>query len=374
MLSIQKMKVLHLGKLCPPNEGGIELFTFDLLENLNKKGVKADLLCFGEDTKIDMYKGFRYFSCKMILKLNSAPLSYDYFRVFRSIEKNYDIIHIHTPNPLAEFLGLISEKPIIVHWHSDIVRQKISYKFYKPFQQKLLKKSQKIIATSPQYLQTSLQLQNHKEKAVVIPSGLNPSRLENKVSDEKFEKIRSKIQDKKIVLSVGRLVEYKGFSYLIEAAKFLGDDVLVLIIGGGPLYNSLKNKIEELGLERKVFLLGRVENISPFLKICNLFCLPSIERNEAFGLSLVEAMYFGKPLITTDVKGSGMSYVNRHNETGLVVPPKNPEALAEAINKILYDKDLYNRFSENAKSRFKEFDINSIADKIINLYQEVLKC
>lgn len=368
------MKVLHLGKLCPPNEGGIELFTFDLLENLNKKGVKADLLCFGEDTKIDMYKGFRYFSCKMILKLNSAPLSYDYFRVFRSIEKNYDIIHIHAPNPLAEFLGLISQKPIIVHWHSDIVRQKISYKFYKPFQQKLLKKSQKIIATSSQYLETSLQLQNHKEKAVVIPSGLNPSRLEDKVSDEKFEKIRSEIQDKKIVLSVGRLVEYKGFSYLIEAAKFLGDDVLVLIIGGGPLYNSLKNKIEELGLERKVFLLGRVENISPFLKICNLFCLPSIERNEAFGLSLVEAMYFGKPLITTDVKGSGMSYVNRHNETGLVVPPKNPEALAEAINKILYDKDLYNRFSENAKSRFKEFDINSIADKIINLYQEVSKC
>jgi Glycosyltransferase len=114
-----------------------------------------------------------------------------------------------------------------------------------------------------------------------------------------------------------------------------------------------------------------VNNVSEFIKNCDLFILPSISRNEAFGLVLVEALYFGKPLVTTDVKGSGMNYVNRHNETGLVVPPKNPEALAKAINKILSDETLYIKFSENAKNRFKEFDINSIADKIINLYWEV---
>jgi len=110
------------------------------------------------------------------------------------------------------------------------------------------------------------------------------------------------------------------------------------------------------------------------MKNSDLFCLPSISRNEAFGLVLVEALYFGKPLVTTNVDGSGMNYVNINNKTGLVVPPKDPKALAEAINMILSDENLYSRFSKNAKERFKEFEIDSIANRIINIYQEVLKC
>jgi len=368
------MKVLHLGKFCPPNEGGIEVFSFDLLEALNKKGIKADLLCFDTSTKEDFYKGFKYFACKMNVKLNSAPLSYDYIKTFLRIFKDYDIIHIHSPNPLAEMISLLADKKVVIHWHSDIVRQKISYQFYKPIQQRVLQKADKIIATSPQYLETSAQIRNFKSKALVIPSGLDPERLKSKEEDTvEFNKIKNKINKRKIVLSIGRLVEYKGFEYLVESAKFLKDDVVVLIAGRGPLYDYLKNRITALGLESKVFLLGKIDNISIFIKNCDLFCLPSITRSEAFGLVLVEALYFGKPLVTTNVEGSGMNYVNIHNETGLVVPPKNPQALAEAINKILSDEDLYNKFSENAKIRFKEFDIDTIADKVIELYQTILK-
>ena len=366
------MKVLHLGKFCPPKEGGIEVFSYDLIEALNKKGIKADLLCFDECTEESFYNNFKYFACKTNIILNSAPLSYDYIKTFLKIHKKYDIIHIHSPNPLAEIASLWIDKKIIVHWHSDIVKQKITYLFYRPFQQMVLQKSKIIIATSPQYLETSTQIKNYKSKAVVVPSGLNPERLKNENNNVlELEKIKDKIEGKKVVLSIGRLVEYKGFAYLIEAARFLKDDIVILIAGSGPLYNTLKNKIESLGLENKVFLLGRVNNVSEFIKNCDLFILPSISRNEAFGLVLVEALYFGKPLVTTDVKGSGMNYVNTHNETGLVVPPKNPEAIAKAINKILSDETLYIKFSENAKNRFKEFDINSIADKIINLYWEV---
>lgn len=100
--------------------------------------------------------------------------------------------------------------------------------------------------------------------------------------------------------------------------------------------------------------------------------MPSITRNEAFGLVLVEALYFGKPLITTDVYGSGMNYVNQNGITGFVVPPRNPIALAEAINKILGDANLYNNFSQNAKERFKEFEISNIGNRIIDLYKEIL--
>jgi len=365
------VKILHLGKLCPPNEGGIEVFSYDLLEYLNSKGIKADLLCFGSKTAKSSYKGFDYFECKMNIKLNSAPLSYDFIKIFKRIEREYDIIHIHSPNPLAEFLSLFTDKKIIIHWHSDIVKQKISYRFYKPIQQKVLKKAHKIICTSPQYLETSKQLRDFKENAVIIPSGLNPSRL--KASNEKVTKsLKAKIGNKKIVLSIGRLIYYKGFEYLIEAGQYIKDDVAIVIVGGGPLYENLKDMVKALNLENKVYLLGRVDKISSYIKESDLFCLPSVERTEAFGLVLVEALYFGKPLITTNVEGSGMNYVNQDGITGLVVPPRNPKALADAINKILSDNNLYERFSKNARERFKEFDISSIGDKIVSLYEEVL--
>ncbi|GIU70237.1 MAG: mannosyltransferase [Candidatus Woesearchaeota archaeon] len=366
------MKVLHLGKLCPPNEGGIEIFSYDLLEYLNSKGIKADLLCFGSKTAKSSYKGFDYFECKMNIKVNSAPLSYDFIKIFKRIEREYDIIHIHSPNPLAEFLSLFTDKKIIIHWHSDIVKQKISYRFYKPIQQKVLKKAHKIICTSPQYLETSKQLRDFKENAVIIPLGLNPSRL--KASNEKVTKsLKAKIGNKKIVLSIGRLIYYKGFEYLIKAGKYIKDDVAIVIVGGGPLYENLKDMVKALNLENKVYLLGRVDKISFYIKESDLFCLPSVERTEAFGLVLVEALYFGKPLITTNVEGSGMNYVNQDGITGLVVPPRNPKALADAINKILSDNNLYERFSKNARERFKEFDISSIGDKIVSLYEEVLR-
>jgi glycosyltransferase involved in cell wall biosynthesis len=148
----------------------------------------------------------------------------------------------------------------------------------------------------------------------------------------------------------------------------------VLIIGQGPKWDYLQKMIKEMNLTEKVLMLGKVEHISSFLKNCDIFCLPSVSRNESFGLVLVEALYFGKPLVTTDVYGSGMSYVNEHNKTGLIVPVNNPESLARAINQILYDEALYSHMQSNALIRCKNFDIIQIADMIKHVYLEVLKC
>ncbi len=369
------MKILHLGKFCPPNEGGIELFSYDLLEYLNSKGIKSDLLCFGNETRKDKFKGFDYLSCKMNIKFNSAPISFDFVKSYIEIVKDYDIIHVHSPNPLAEILSMLTpkDKKVIAHWHLDIVKQKITYLFYKPFQKFYLKRVDKIICTSPQYLENSKQLEGFKDKAVIIPLGLNVNRLKlENIKDEKFEKIKDKLVGKKIVLSIGRFVEYKGFEYLIESSKYINKDIVIVIVGSGPMYDHLREKVEKENLSDKVILPGKVENINVFLSNCDIFCLPSVSRNEAFGLVLVEALYFDKPLITTNVEGSGMSYVNKNGETGLIVEPKNPKVLADGINKILSDSELYNKFSKNAKERFKEFEISSIGDKIIKLYQKVL--
>jgi len=367
------MKILHLGKLCPSNEGGIELFTYDLLEYLNSRGIKADLFCFGNKTEENIYRGFKYFSCKMNIKLNSAPISLDFILRFKALTNNYDIIHLHSPNPLAEILSTFSKKPVIIHWHSDIIKQKMSYFFYKPFQQTTLKRASQIICTSPQYLETSEQLKNFKNKAVIVPLGIDSKRLSSTEEEEDLKQLFIKLRGKKVILSIGRLVEYKGFKYLIDAGKYLDNDKVILIAGGGKLHNLFQKKIKELKLKNKVFLLGRVNNISYILRKSDIFCLPSISRNEAFGLVLLEALYFGKPLITTNVEGSGMNYVNIHGKTGFIVPAKNPKALAEAINVILSDRNLYENLSKNARKRFKEFEIASVGEKVIKIYERLLR-
>ncbi|MDN5379204.1 glycosyltransferase [Thermodesulfobacterium sp.] len=205
-----------------------------------------------------------------------------------------------------------------------------------------------------------------------MPLGLNIERLNTKDNDLKYENIKDKLNGKKVVLSIGRFVEYKGFEYLVESAKYFKENTILVIVGTGPLFGKIEEMIKRENLNDKVILTGKVKNINSFLSKCDVFCLPSISRNEAFGLVLVEALYFGKPLVTTNVEGSGMNFVNIDNFTGFVVEPRNPKALAEAINKILSDEDLYKILSQNAKKRFNEFKIEAIGDKIINLYKDIL--
>jgi len=372
------MNILHLGKYGPPTEGGIEVFSYDLLEYLNNNKIKADLLCFGDKNEEGDFRNFHYYMCKIEIKINSAPISIRYIKLFKEIEKNYDIIHVHSPNPLTEMLTLNCKKKVVVHWHSDIVKQKILFIFYKPIQQLFLSNSTKIICTSPQYLKVSNQLKAFCEKTEIIPLGLKENRLIILENDEiknkdKYNFYKEIKKNKKIVLAIGRLVVHKGYKYLIEAGKYLNDNIDIIIVGDGPLFKNLEDQIKYLHLNERIYLIGKVDigDIKYYLKDCDIVCFSSIM--ESFGLALVESLHFGKPLITTNVIGSGMNYVNQHEETGLIVPPRDPKALAEAINKVLSDKKLYNKFSENALKRFNEFDISTIGEKVIKLYENVLK-
>ncbi len=363
------MKVLHIGKFCPPAKGGMETFAQDLVRHLNKNGVEAHLFCFDKHT----YKNenLMYFAFKTDGVFFSAPFSLALVRYFLKVQNNYDIIHIHTPNPLAEVLSFFTNKPVVIQWQSDIIKQKLFYRFYKPFQQRALQKASKIICALQDYLDTSEQLKEFKDKTAIIPLGVDTKRLEDTSFDYKYNSIKDKLKGKKIILSIGRLVYYKGFEYLIESAKYLPDDFLILIIGDGYLFDKLNNMIKSRNLEQRIILLGEVENINPFLKNCDIFCLPSIGRAESFGIVLVEALYYKKPLITTNVYGSGLTYINKDNQTGLVVPPKDPKAIADAIIKILSDKDMYDRFSKASFERFQEFDITNTVNLIVNLYKSI---
>lgn len=369
------MNILHIGKYYPPSFGGIEKVSFDLVKTLNEKGINTDVLCFNHNpgTQVET-KPYKIFRSSTITSAFSSPLSLSIFRILRQIQSDYDIIHLHLPNPMgaAALQSIQFKGKIILHWHSDIIRQKILKIFYKPFQIRLLKRADSIIVTSQNYLEGSKDLEPYRNKCTVIPIGISNSEF---INNKTFRnEIKKKYEGKKVILSIGRLIYYKGFEYLVEAAKNLPTDYVVIIGGTGVLENKLLNQIQNSNLQNKVTLLGEIpfECLGEYYKRADVFCLPSIERSEAFGVVLIEAMSFGCPVISTNIPGSGVTWVNVHNETGLVVEPKNAKELARAIIKIIGNEIVRTKFSKNAISRYNsQFQLKLMTKRTIQLYNSL---
>lgn len=331
------------------------------------------MLQFKKKTEIDNVDGLEVIRVGTFKKIASQSLSTSYGKELKQILKSFkpDIIIFHYPNPfVAFFLEKYLKKKtfkFILYWHLDITKQKILGKFFAGQNKRLLKYADKIVATSPNYINGSSWLLPNKYKCEVIPSCINEDRL--KINDENIQnanKIRNKYIRKKICFAFGRHVEYKGFSYLIQASRKLSDEYIILIGGQGPLTQSL---IKEARNDNKIVFLGLLsdDELKEYLMACDIFCFPSITKNEAFGLGLAEAMYYGKPAVTFNIPGSGVNYVNLNNVTGLEVENCNIEKYAEAIIKIS-SLD----FGYNARERVKtQFMFYKFKENIINLLKKV---
>ncbi len=328
------MKILHIGKFYPPYFGGIEKVNYDLVEGLNSQGIVTDVLCSNHTrtTEIteNLYKIYRASTFKVVA---STPISPKLISILKKIKDKYDIIHVHLPNPMAN-LALFLTRPkakIILHWHSDIIKQKFILKFYSPLQKWLLQRADSVVITTPTYLEGSKTLQNYHQKVTYIPIGIDYK--EFPINQTFLEHLKRENQHKKVILSLGRLVYYKGFEYLIESAKYLPKNFLILIIGEGHLQEKLQHKINEKQLQHKVKLLGKVpfNELGAYYQLCDIFCMPSTERSEAFGVVQIEAMAFEKPIVSTNIKGSGVAWVNKDNISGKIVEPKNPKTLADTF-------------------------------------------
>ncbi|HOW13090.1 MAG TPA: glycosyltransferase [Candidatus Pacearchaeota archaeon] len=365
------MKILQVNKFYYPWIGGVESVVQQIAEGLNKKNdYQVDVLvCQPQGKKsVENINGvniFRASSCGVLLGM---PISFDFFKIYKNIFKNYDAVFLHYPFPLS-FLAYFlfsPRKKLYVWYHSDIVRQKFFEFFLKPIHLFVLKRAQKIFVSNPNLIFSSNYLKKFKEKCIVIPFGIEIEKfkLTEEIKNEAFA-IKSKFGSP-LVLAVGRLVYYKGFKYLIEAAQNV--DAKFLIIGNGPLERELKNLINKLGLENKVFIISSVKNLIPYYYACDVFVLPSIFKSETFGIVLLEAMACGKPIISTEL-GTGTSWININNQTGFVVDPQNSKELAEKIDLILKDANLRKKFEANALRRAKDFSIESF---INNLEKEIL--
>lgn len=372
------MKLLQLGKAYPPaNLGGVEIVIQLLTEGLNDHGIVCDALGVNDIPvyKIEEYKQGKIYRAKLLKKKFSTLLSFQLPSLLKKITNQYDIITIHSPDPMA-CLALWLVKPkckVVLYWHSDILKQKLLLTFYNPLLNWLLKRADKIIATSPNYINGSKYLSKHFSKCEVIPIGIDhPQKVENINNEYKrFEHLKNR----KIIFSLGRLAYYKGYEFLVKSAKEISDDAVILIAGAGEENDKLINIIDENSLHEKVFLLGKIsEEEKEFLfKNAKIFALSSIYKTEAYAIVQVEALSYGLPIISTKIPGSGVDWVNKDKETGIIVPIRDSLSISKAINSLLNDEELYKKYSENAYNRYSEnFTKDKMIEKIIALYNKLL--
>jgi glycosyltransferase len=237
----------------------------------------------------------------------------------------------------------------------------------------VLKRADVIIGTSPKYIQESPQLKDFVYKTVAIPLGSEVKVFENSASIE--ASIVKRFKGKKILFSLGRLVYYKGYNYLIEAARHISDDFVVVIGGEGPELSNLKKQVKSQKLENKVHLIGKIpqSELASWFKACYIFCFPSTFASEAFGVSQIEAMSFGKPVIATEIPRSGVSWVNAHGISGVNVKLGSATELAHAIQLLANDTKLYQKYSVGAKHRYETmFKPKQMVDAMLNQYLRLI--
>ena len=308
------MRVLQIGKFYPIS-GGIEKVMYDITMGLSQKRVYCDMLCASAEKQdlgnLLLNDYARVLCVPTWKKVSATMLSPAMIFRLRKIRKEYDIIHIHHPDPMACLALFLSgyKGPVVLHWHSDILKQKTLLKLYTPLQNWLLRRARVIVGTTPVYVRESPFLENIQRKVTSIPIGID----EMKPIPERVEQIKEKYAGKKIIFSLGRLVEYKGYEYLIQAARRLTDDYVILIGGKGPLQEYLQSLIDELGVADRVKLLGFIEDkdLPDYFGACDLFCLSSIWKTEAFGIVQIEAMSCGKPVIAMNIPESGVHFLSR---------------------------------------------------------------
>jgi len=366
----RKMRVLHVGKFYPPHMGGIETHLQALCRELHKSVDLQVLVANDHRESIDeVLDGVNISRVATHLTLASTPFCPGLVEKIRSSQA--DIIHLHLPHPVAvlAYFASRSKAKVVVTYHSDTVRQKVLGPLFEPFLHALLRRTDAIIVSSPDYQRSSRVLARHADRCHIIPFGIALEEFEN--HDALAVRRLREQYGERVVLGVGRLVYYKGFEYLIRAMTRISGKLL--LVGEGPLRPKLNQLVSDLGLEDKVVFVGRIPgSLVPYYHAADVFTLPSIARSEAFGLVQVEAMACGVPVVNTRL-GSGVEFVSVHEQTGLTVPPEDAGALASAINHLLDDPERRRSLGRRARLRAEqEFSLPRMVERTLALYQSLM--
>jgi rhamnosyl/mannosyltransferase len=367
------MRILHFYKTSfPDTMGGVEQVINQIARGASKLGVTTDVLSLTPDRvprtiEIDGYLAHR---ARLDLQIASTGFSASAFLRFAQLAKQADVIHYHFPWPFMDVVHFATraKKPTVVTYHSDIIRQKKLLKVYQPLQKLFLSDVDRIVATSPNYLATSDVLARYKEKVSVIPIGLDKGTYPVP-SSERLAYWRDRLAPK-FFLFVGVIRYYKGLHILIEAAQ--GTDYPIMIVGAGPIEEELKAQVEKLGITN-VHFLGHLpdEDKVALLHLSYAVVFPSHLRSEAFGISLLEGAMYGKPMISSEI-GTGTTFINIADETGLVVPPSDPLAMRQAMRYLWDHPEQAAEMGQRAEARYwQHFTADQMVEAYVKLYREL---
>lgn len=369
------IKVLHCYKTYYPDSfGGIEQVIYQLSEG----GVAADIrstvftLSPNPTDKIEKLDHHYAYRTKCQFDIASTPFSWSAVKQFKKLAEDADIVHYHFPYPFMDMLHFLAgiNKPTVLSYHSDIVKQKFLLKLYSPLMHRFLGSVDKIVAASPNYVQSSPILQRHKNKVAVIPYGLDKKFYEN-VSQSTIGKWQEKFPDG-FFLFIGAFRYYKGLHILIEAAR--DSEYPIVIVGSGPIEKELKQQAASLGVDN-IHFLGALanEDKSALLALSTCLVFPSHLRSEAFGISLLEGALYSKPLISSEI-GTGTTYINIEGETGVVIPPSDAKALRKAMDFIWDNPVVAQQYGEAARARFDSlFTAEAMVEQYASLYRSLLQ-
>ncbi|MEA4858229.1 glycosyltransferase [Solidesulfovibrio sp.] len=349
------MKVLQVGKFYPPDPGGVETATRQAVEQLLSLGASVEVLCFAGPGPYDGASApCPVHRAPVAATIASQPLSAAYVRAFLRLAPRFDVLHLHWPNPLAALAAFLARPraKIVLTWHSDIIGKGALAAGLSPLEAWLCRRADLVVAPSPVHLEASNRATLFAGKGAVVPFCVDAAMARPESADPAaVAAIRARLGGRRLIFTLGRLVPYKGFDVLVDAAARLPENAVTVIGGGGPMREALAARIAASGLGERVLLPGRIPDaaLAAWLAACDVFCLPSVTRAEMFGIVQLEAMAFGKPVVSTAIPGSGVPWVNADGRTGLTVPPGDAPALALALSRLLADDALRQRLGRGGR-------------------------
>lgn len=369
------MNVLHVYKTSIVDSiGGVEYFLDTLCNNTAAYGVNNVLLSLSPRPKKHpfMFARYQIVQAKQILLIASTGFSISAFAKMREQVQKADLVHYHFPNPFADILHFATrvKKPTLLTYHSDIVKQRTLKHLYYPLMHGFLKDMERIVATSPNYLASSPVLQTYKEKVEIISPGLDKAALAP-VDPARLAYWRTRLPES-FFLFVGTMRYYKGLHIALNAIKQANYGLV--LAGDGKIKPDLQAQARHDRLENVYFIDQISDADKAALHHLSVgFVFPSHLRSEAFGIALMEAAAFGKPMISCDI-GTGTSFVNIDGQTGRVVIPDSPQALRAAMDFLITDPDRAQKLGKNAARRYRQmFTADKQAQAYVTVYEQIRK-
>ena len=374
------MRVLQFGRFWNGQYGGLERHVTLLGKGLAGQGIDVVNLVaasgrHGNDETVGRYRLVQAPSFGVAYGTALSPaLVCKALALHR--QEPFDLFHLHFPDPLSHLASMMLPRnvPRVITWHSDIIRQKRLLTLYKPFLRRIARQADALVAATQAHFDASTQIPKDipAKRRHVIPYGLDYAPLAlNPRTAALRDELRARAQGRGLVFALGRHVYYKGFEVLMEAMQHT--DAFLILGGDGPLRPHLEQQAATLGVRDRVVFSGRIpeEDLAAYFNACDVFCLPSVEPSEAFGLVQLEAMACGKPVVCTQLN-NGVNVVNVHGQTGFAVPVRDPVALGHCLARLLQDNALRQKLGEQALAHTRSYTVPAMTASHLKLYQDLL--